>query len=81
LRLVMSSPGTEKPFVYLWQLIKHVGRKLTAEMNDGSTIEGNILFIDESNNTIRLETGSVKNRIVVTINFTDIKSSKIKLPF
>lgn len=78
---MLSSPGTEKPFVFLWQLIKHAGRKLSAEMNDGSTVEGKILFVDELNDTIGLEIGTGKNISVVTINFTDVKSSKIKLPF
>ncbi|MCX6160438.1 MAG: hypothetical protein NTV87_03755 [Ignavibacteriae bacterium] len=50
-------------------------------MNDGSTVEGKILFVDELNDTIGLEIGTGKNISVVTINFTDVKSSKIKLPF
>ena len=86
-KLVVSSPGAEKSFKYLWQLEKHRGRTLEIEMNDGEKIEGQLENIEnEPNEVIFLEILiKEKGRKAIpemrAVNFKDIKESKVKISF
>lgn len=46
-KLVVSSPGVDKPFKFHWQLKKHIGRTLDIIMNDGTEIEAVLDDLDD----------------------------------
>lgn len=84
--LVVSSPGTDRPVKFAWQLVKHSGRILEIEMNDGEKIEGRLMNEPDERESLMLEIvskdkkkkGSPEER---EINFKDIKELKVKLSF
>ena len=86
-KLVVSSPGTERSFKYIWQLKKHEGRILEIELRNGEKTEGKLLEADkESNGMLMLEIirkDKPKNSVseVRAVNFGDIKESKVKISF
>ncbi|MBL8007123.1 MAG: hypothetical protein JNJ56_06295 [Ignavibacteria bacterium] len=86
-KIVVSSPGAERPFKFFWQLKKHKGRNLEIVMNNGEKITGKLTGTEESGNEmIHLETiGSEKGKKNITeeriLNFSDIKESKVKISF
>lgn len=83
-RIVMSSPGTERPFRHVWQLDKHIGRTLSAEMNDGTHHEGIIENVDDETGVITLLVPGEKKKsgpVEVFLNFRDIRESRIKISF
>lgn len=86
-KLVVSSPGAEKSFKFIWQLEKHTGRTLEIEMNDGEKIEGKLANIEnEPNGVIFLEILNKEKGKKVTsesraIKFKDIKESRVKISF
>lgn len=85
-KIVVSSPGAERPFKYLWQLRKHLGRNLEIEMNDGEKISGKLTETEEEKNLIFMEiqkTEKGKKNIseIRAINFSDIKESRVKISF
>ncbi|MCA9407011.1 MAG: hypothetical protein KC684_10760, partial [Candidatus Omnitrophica bacterium] len=41
-KLVVSSPGVDKPFKFMWQLKKHIGRTLEIQTNEGEKIEAKL---------------------------------------
>ena len=85
-KLVVSSPGAERPFKYLWQLKKHIGRILEIELNNGEKLEGKLTEISgESENVIIGIMKKEKGKQIISetrlINFSDIKESKVKISF
>lgn len=86
-KLVISSPGAERSFKFIWQLLKHKDRDLEIVMNDGAEFTGKLTMISENEDKIGLEI-QIKEKGVKKvrteyreINFSDIKESKIKLKF
>lgn len=86
-KLVISSPGAERPFKYIWQLKKHLGRILEIEFENGEKTEGKLLEADEESNGIlmievvnknspKISTGEIR-----AVNFGDIKEAKVKISF
>lgn len=86
-KIVVSSPGTERPVKYLWQLYKHIGRTLEVRLNNDEFIEGKLISLSQDN-----ESGSIlidiphKERKKMTselreINFSDIKELTVKISF
>ncbi len=86
-KLVVSSPGAERPFKYLWQLKKHIGRVLEIELSNGEKLEGKLTEINgNGNESITIDIiKKEKSKQIVTetriINFKDIKESKVKISF
>lgn len=84
-RIVVSSPGIDRPFRYLWQLHKHIGRTLEGILKDGAAFEGKIAEIFDAPGEIVLETfqgGKKKgDPVPVTVKFSDIKEARIKISF
>jgi len=88
-KLVVSSPGAERPFKFLWQLKKHIGRILEIELNDGEKLEGKLTEIKNDSTERDYITVDIikkeKGKQIVTemriINFKEIKESKVKLSF
>jgi ribosome maturation factor RimP len=83
-KIMVSSPGVDKPFKFAWQLYKHIGREIDITMNDGEKISG-ILELLEPNDTLVIEEIKKKKsepaKDKKIIKFSDIKDSRIKLKF
>ncbi|MEO6696274.1 MAG: hypothetical protein ABIY50_08380 [Ignavibacteria bacterium] len=84
-KLVVSSPGAERPFRFFWQLKKHNGRTLELELNNGEKLEGKLLESDENDHVtidiIKKEKNKKISAETRIINFSEIKESKVKLSF
>jgi len=77
-RLVVSSPGIDRPLKYLAQYPKHINRSFELEYSDGEEIrktKGKLIKIENSN----LIFTSKKNEI--QISFNNIKSAKVLISF
>lgn len=86
-KMVISSPGTERSFKFIWQLLKHKDRDLDILLNNDEKLTGKLTLVSEEENKIGIESlikekGVKKLRAEYReINFSDIKESRIKLKF
>lgn len=86
-KLVVSSPGAERSFRFLWQLKKHAGRILEIELNSGERIEGKLESVEDTGNgmlileIIKKEKGKKITSESRAVNFSDIKESRVKISF
>lgn len=87
-KVIVSSPGVDRPFRYIWQLHKHIGRLLTAKDSNGNIIEGTITEVNEQKDEVTLlksETkvrkSSSKMQEMYILKFSDLSDSKIKIKF
>lgn len=86
-KIVVSSPGADKPFKYQWQLHKHKNRVLNIILNSGEELTGKLINTDEEGNIEVQPVSKEKNKKPKeeaesrTINFSDIKECKVKLQF
>ncbi|MEO8663884.1 MAG: hypothetical protein ABI462_00195 [Ignavibacteria bacterium] len=85
--LVVSSPGTDRPVKFIWQLYKHKDRILEIELMNAEILEGRLIGISEDGDgTIELEIlHKEKNKKIISgmrvIEFKDIKNLKVKISF
>ncbi len=84
-KIVLSSPGAERSFKFIWQLQKHIGRNLEIVMKDGSKVEGRLLEVEEESGRIKLEVAVAGKKksdpVELDLNFGDINESRVKLSF
>lgn len=87
--LDVSSHGAATPLVMPRQYPKHLGRTFEIKLTDGEKVEGNLVALSDEG--ITLESTSRENKAVgkgkvtvtkqQTINYNQIKESKVKLKF
>lgn len=78
-RLDVSSPGIDRPLIYLNQYPKHIGRMFEVSYNQDSTIKkitGKLSAVNNSELTFL-----TKNQQQIIINFNNIIKAKIILSF
>lgn len=86
-KIVVSSPGAERPLKFFWQLHKHLGRELEIELSNGNKMEGMLKTVSDTGDEIVFVevTHREKGKKVVTelreLNFNDVKELKIKISF
>jgi ribosome maturation factor RimP len=85
-KIIISSPGVERSFKYIWQMYKHIGRILEVKLKNGKTLVGKLEAVFENENPgIKLfVTKKGKNdaeNLVNEIMFSDIAESKVKIRF
>lgn len=86
-KLIVSSPGAERPFKYIWQLYKHLERTIEVELFNGERIEGKLVVVSDNpdENIIldvsKKEKQKERSSELKEINFKDIKESKVKISF
>jgi ribosome maturation factor RimP len=86
-KIIVSSPGVDKSFKYIWQLNRHTGRKLEIKLNDGDIIEGILEEVIEDNEPMIVlgiinETKKKdQQKETKKICFNNIKESKVILSF
>lgn len=78
-RLEVSSPGIERPLLYLWQFPKHLGRKfrvVTRTAQGTQVAEGTLTGVEEEILLLRSDDG-IEHRL----RFADVKEAKAVLPW
>ncbi|MEJ2193295.1 MAG: hypothetical protein P8X73_00360 [Ignavibacteriaceae bacterium] len=76
-RLDVSSPGTERPLLFLKQYLKHIGRQFEVTFNSAGTkkkIEGILKNIEGEQLTFLTDSE-------IVINFSDIIKAKVLISF
>ena len=84
-KIVISSPGAERAFKYIWQLDKHVGRILEIVLNDETKTEGRLLEVDDDSGTVKIavapEGKKKADPVEIELKFDNIKEAKVKISF
>src|SRR5690606_29051280 len=82
--LEVSSPGMDAPLKVLRQFNRRIGREVEVLKHDGVKAEGILTGVDENRLTLETQKKINKKEIVtetVSIPFTEIKHTKLKLNF
>jgi ribosome maturation factor RimP len=84
-KIMVSSPGADKRFKYIWQLLKHIGRSIDIEMKTGNFLSGKLIEVNEEpEEKIYIKIPKKKRDDedkFEWIDFKDILESKIKLKY
>lgn len=83
-KLIVSSPGVDKPFKFDWQLKKHIGRTLEIQTNEGEKLEAKLSGMPSDGMlslTKKIKKGKKHETEEIELDFNDIKSSKVKIEF
>ena len=82
---MISSPGAERAFKYVWQLDKHIGRTLEILFNDDTMMVGRLLEVDDDTGTVKIQLapdGKKKaDPVEIELKFENIKEAKVKISF
>jgi ribosome maturation factor RimP len=78
-RLEVSSPGIDRPLTMMRQYPQHIGRKLKIEMEDGSTLKGELLEVMDEG--VRIEARVKKTKEEHVISFDEMKKTKVLISF
>jgi len=79
-RLVVSSPGIDRPMKYRWQYRKHIGRPFELRVREGDTartVDGRLAEVKEGGVVIENES----TRAQVHMDFENIIEAKVKAPW
>lgn len=80
-KIIVSSPGTDKPLKFIWQLNRHCGKIITF-YEENIKIEGKLINVDNVKGSISVEIKiGKKDFINKDFLFDKIADVKIKLPF
>ena len=85
--LEVTSPGLTEPFKVPRQYAKNIGRCVEIVLADGKKIEGELLSSNDDGITIKqtitekVNGKRTKSEVTNTINFTAIKTTKLKIKF
>ena len=86
-KIVVSSPGADKPFKYIRQLKKHISRTLELKLNNEESLKGVLKEVIEENNpriVLGVKVNEKKTALkeeLKTISFNEIKESKVVFSF
>jgi ribosome maturation factor RimP len=81
LKMVVSSPGVERPFKYVWQLKKHINRIFEFTVEDAPKT-GKLIDVDLDRNELKFNIIEKKKEVSEYINtFDKFVDLKVKLPF
>lgn len=84
-KIMVSSPGVDKRFKYVWQLLKHMGRTLDIELKSGNSINGKLLEVkEEPDEKIYIKIPKKKKDgedKFEWLSFNDIAECKVKIKY
>lgn len=81
-KIIISSPGTEKPMKFFWQLKKHIGRELEIKTGAGEITTGRLEEItDFLKGEFRISVKEKKEIKSLNFIFGEISEAKVKLSF
>lgn len=78
-KIVVSSPGVDRPIKYLWQLKKHIGRIVSVKDTLSNIYTGKLTEINEDGDEFTIEVRDKKNRIDVEKRFLFSKLQEVKV--
>jgi ribosome maturation factor RimP len=82
--LEVSSPGLDQPLRLHRQYVKNTGRKLKVVLNDGRTLKGKLMQVEEDGIVVNAEGKKEKKASVLTetkIEFEQIKKATVLVSF
>ena len=83
-KLVVSSPGTDRPVRFFWQLYKHINRNFEVKTISGDTFEGKLNVISDNGNLLFETAVKEKNKIIKKereARFDEIDTMKVRVSF
>ena len=83
-KLVVSSPGTDRPVKFFWQLYKNINRNFDVKLKNSETFEGKLTEISENGNLLFQCTVKEKNKKVLVnkeVSFGEIEGLNVKISF
>jgi ribosome maturation factor RimP len=81
LKIIVSSPGAEKPVKFFWQLKKHIGRELEIKLKNGEEWTGKLEELNDSREELNVLVKINKEFKNIIVLFGDTAEVKIKLSF
>jgi ribosome maturation factor RimP len=79
-KLIVSSPGLDRPLQYPWQFRKHVGKTLQVIVpatEGGTVVKGKLLSVSESGIVLECDPGREER----AIEFSEIVVARVKTPW
>ena len=80
-KIIVSSPGIDRSFKYIWQIYKHIGKMLVIKLINGDILNGKILDIINDKEIILEVLKNKKEFETVKLNFDEIQESKVKIKY
>ena len=82
MKIIVSSPGTENPVKYFWQLEKHLGREVELKLKTGGVVSGKLVNLtDMAKEELQIETNDKKDIKSLKFLFGELSHLKVKLSF
>lgn len=82
MKIIVSSPGTENPVKYFWQLEKHIGREVELKLKTGDVVSGKLVNLtDMAKEELQIEIKEKKEIKLLKFLFGELSELKIKLSF
>lgn len=82
-KIVVSSPGVDRPIKYLWQLKKHIGRTVLVKDTLSNIYSGKLIMVNESGNELTIVVRDRRNKTEVEKRFlfSTLQEVKVKVVF
>lgn len=82
-KIVVSSPGVDRPIKYLWQLKKHIGRTVLVKDTLSNIYSGKLIMVNERGNELTIVVKDRKNKTEVEKKFlfSTLQEVKVKVVF
>lgn len=81
-KIIISTPGADKPLKFFWQFKKHIGRELEIKTKTGETVSGKLEEVAENGKEeFRISFKEKKEIKNLNFIFGEISEAKVKLSF
>ncbi|MGB9697060.1 MAG: ribosome maturation factor RimP [Ignavibacteria bacterium] len=82
-KIVVSSPGVDRPIKYLWQLKKHIGRTVSVKDTTSNIYVGKLTKVNETGEELTIVVRDKKNKTEVEKRFlfSSLQEVKVKVLF
>ena len=82
-KIIVSSPGVDKPIKYLWQLKKHIGRTVSVKDTLSNVYIGKLIEINETGGELTIVVKEKKNKTEFEKRFlfSSLQEIKVKVIF
>jgi ribosome maturation factor RimP len=82
-KIIVSSPGVDRPIKYLWQLKKHIGRTVSVKDTLSNVYIGKLIEINETGGELTIVVKEKKNKTEFEKRFlfSSLQEIKVKVIF
>jgi ribosome maturation factor RimP len=82
-KIIVSSPGVDRPIKYLWQLKKHIGRTVSVKDTLSNVYIGKLIEINETGGELAIVVKEKKNKTEFEKRFlfSSLQEIKVKVIF